>query len=143
MTPRRSAAGRQVDHLVVGAAQLEAEHRLQILALEQDLRPEPRRQLGRRIERRLDGHVVDAGVQDATEVRFGGHAPTIRAERPTDERRGSGNDGGGRLAAGDARREDRAIVVQQLNRRRAISDWASRLPEMVRPADAVTCAAGA
>ena len=35
MTPRDALAGAQMRHLVVGAAQLEREHRLQVLALEQ------------------------------------------------------------------------------------------------------------
>ncbi len=64
---------RQVDHLVVGAAQLEAEDRLQILALEQDLGAETRRQQRRDVERRLDGDVVDAGVEDPLQVRVGRH----------------------------------------------------------------------
>ncbi len=52
---------------VVGAAQLEAEDRLQILALEMDARAEPRRQQRRRIERRIARDVVDAAGQDVTE----------------------------------------------------------------------------
>ncbi len=74
--------GGQVDHLVVGAAQLEAEDRLQILALEQDRRAETRRQLRREVERRLDGDVVDAGVEDPLQVRVGGHASTIASDGP-------------------------------------------------------------
>ena len=54
----------QVRDLVVGAAQLEAEDGLQILALEQDLRAEPAREPGSRVEGRLTAHVVHAARQD-------------------------------------------------------------------------------
>jgi hypothetical protein len=51
---------RQLRHLVVGAAQLEGEHRLQVLALEQHPGPGAGGELRRGLERRLDGDVVDA-----------------------------------------------------------------------------------
>jgi hypothetical protein len=38
ITPLASCSGAQVRHLVVGAAQLEAEHRLLVFALEQHAR---------------------------------------------------------------------------------------------------------
>ena len=44
ITPRCELLGRQVRHLVVGAAQLEAEHRLLVLALEQNLVADAARQ---------------------------------------------------------------------------------------------------
>jgi len=59
---------RQVRHLVVRAAQLEREHRLQVLALEQQRVAEALRQAGRALERRFDGHVVDARLEDAFDV---------------------------------------------------------------------------
>jgi hypothetical protein len=65
--------GGQVRHLVVGAADLEGEHGLQVLALEPDLVAEPRRQLRGRNQRGLDGHVVDARGQDALQVVDGHH----------------------------------------------------------------------
>ena len=54
----------EVRHPVVGAAQLEAEDRLHVLALEQHRAAEPGRQARRRFERRLVGDVVDAAGQD-------------------------------------------------------------------------------
>jgi hypothetical protein len=59
---------RQVGDLVVGAAQLEAEYRLHVLALEQYPVAAARRQDGRQLQRRFDGHVIDAGVEDFFEV---------------------------------------------------------------------------
>ena len=50
--------GAQVHHLVISAAQLEAEHRLLVFALQKDLIAEPARQRARKLEWRLDGHVV-------------------------------------------------------------------------------------
>ena len=49
---------------VVGAAQLVAEDRLQVLALEEHLVPEPPRQVQRGFERRLVRHVVHAARED-------------------------------------------------------------------------------
>ena len=65
----------QVRDLVVGAAQLEAEDRLQVLALEQHLVAETLGQPRRRVERRLARHVVDAAGQHVVEQlgEFGGH----------------------------------------------------------------------
>ncbi len=61
--------------LVVRAAQLEAEDRLEIFALEQHLVVQTLGQSGRRIERRLAGDVVDAAGQDVVEqlCQFGRH----------------------------------------------------------------------
>ena len=61
--------GRQVRDLVVGAAKLEAEDRLQVLALEEHRVAEPARQAWRRIERRLTRDVVDAAGEDVVEKR--------------------------------------------------------------------------
>ena len=71
MTPRARSAVGQVRDAVVGAAQLEAEDRLQVLALEQHVVAEPRRQPRRRVERRLLRHVVDAARQDQPQHRVG------------------------------------------------------------------------
>jgi hypothetical protein len=60
---RRAEAG----HLVVGAAQLEAEHRLHVLALEEILLWMRADRLGQ-VEGRFDRHVVDLGGEDLLEV---------------------------------------------------------------------------
>ena len=65
--PRARSRSREVRDLVVRAAQLEAEDRLQVLALEQHLVAEPLRQPRRRVERRLARHVVHAARQDVVE----------------------------------------------------------------------------
>ena len=62
--PARALVRPQVRDLVVRAAELEAEDRLQVLALQQDVDPEPARQPGGRIEGRLTAHVVHAARQD-------------------------------------------------------------------------------
>ena len=63
--PRARTSGRQPDDLVVGAAQLEREHGLQILALEEGPRTPSRCDMrGIEIERALDGDVVDARAED-------------------------------------------------------------------------------
>ena len=64
----RALGGRQVRHLVVRAAQLEREHRLLVLALQQHAVAEAARQRGRDLERRLDRDVVDLGGQDLLQV---------------------------------------------------------------------------
>ena len=61
----------EAHHPVVGAAQLEAEHRLQILPLEQHPVAQAGREVGGRIEGGFDGHVVDAGPQDPLQVGSG------------------------------------------------------------------------
>jgi hypothetical protein len=58
----------EVDDLVVGAAQLEREDRLQVLALEEDAIAEAPRQARSTLERGLDGDVVDARLEDAFDV---------------------------------------------------------------------------
>ena len=99
----------QVRHLVVGAAQLEREHRLLVLALEQHAVAQAMRQRHREVERGLDRDVVDLRVEDLAEIvdrhgggkgsdrsRFGGsicyacarHGPPPPAPRPVDARRG-------------------------------------------------------
>jgi hypothetical protein len=64
----RTLGGRQVRHLVVGAAQLEREHGLLVLALEQHAVAEPPGERRRELERRLDGDVVDLRGQDLLQV---------------------------------------------------------------------------
>ena len=58
----------QVSDAVVGAAQLEREHRLQVLALEQHAVPEPAREPCRKLEGRFDGDVVDARLENSLDV---------------------------------------------------------------------------
>jgi hypothetical protein len=74
--PPREFVGRQPRHLVVGAAQLEREHRLQVLALEQHGVAEALRQRFGAFERRFLGDVVDPRGQDALEV-LSGHGGSI------------------------------------------------------------------
>jgi len=49
---------------VVGPAQLERKHALQVFTLEKDAVAEPLRQVGRQLQRRLNGDIVDARVLD-------------------------------------------------------------------------------
>ena len=58
----------QLNHLVVGAAQLEAEHRLLVFALEQHRVAEPGAQCACRVKCRFHSHVVDACRQDFFQV---------------------------------------------------------------------------
>ncbi|MCY1526536.1 hypothetical protein D9M68_615660 [compost metagenome] len=62
----------QVGHLVVRAAQLEAEYGLGIFALEQDRVRYPLGQQRRRFQRRFDRDVINLGSQDAFQI-IGGH----------------------------------------------------------------------
>ena len=59
---------RQARHLVVGAADLEGEDRLQVLALQQHAIVQPPGEGGQGIERRPDRDVVDPRVEDAAGV---------------------------------------------------------------------------
>jgi hypothetical protein len=67
---------REVGNLVVGAAQLEREHRLQVLALEQHGIADAAREPRRSVERRFHRHVVDAGLEDSLDVVVGHTGPT-------------------------------------------------------------------
>ena len=77
----------EVRHAVVGAAQLEAEDRLHVFALEEHLAAQARREPAGRVERCFVGHVVDAARQDGAQQgrvigrgrggRQGHGAPTI------------------------------------------------------------------
>src|SRR5262245_60876553 len=60
---------RQMRNFVVGATQLEAEHRLEILTLEEHRISEATREAWGRIERRLTCHVIDAAREDVVEKR--------------------------------------------------------------------------
>ncbi|CAD6522075.1 hypothetical protein LMG27952_01428 [Paraburkholderia hiiakae] len=72
--------GREVRHLVVGAAQLEGEHGLVVLALEEHGVAQARREVRGTLEFGLAGGVVDAGGEDCLQVIVvGGHARTRRA----------------------------------------------------------------
>ncbi len=64
----RERLGRKVRHLVVGPAQLEREHRLLVLALEQHVVAGAPRDRGRQLQRALDRHVVHLGGEDLLEV---------------------------------------------------------------------------
>ncbi len=73
--------GRQSRHLVVGAAKLEREDGLEILALQQQPVAESLREERRLLERRLDCDVVDVRVEDCLQVVDlgcgAGHRPLI------------------------------------------------------------------
>ena len=58
----------ELRHAVVGAAQLEREHRLEILTLQPDRVVQPAAQIGCGIQRGFPRHVVDAGTQDPLQV---------------------------------------------------------------------------
>ena len=73
--------GAEVGDLVVGAADLEAEDGLQILALEVHAVAQPRRQPRRELERRLAGDVVDAAGEDPPQQRVEERRPGAGAGR--------------------------------------------------------------
>ncbi len=58
----------QSRHLVVRPAQLEAEHRLRVLALEQHLVMQAARQIARRLQRRFNRHVIHPCVQNTLQI---------------------------------------------------------------------------
>ena len=64
----RRVARRQARHLVVGAAELEREDGLEVLALQQQPVAEPLREERRLLQRRLDRDVVDVRVEDRLQV---------------------------------------------------------------------------
>jgi hypothetical protein len=66
--PTLQRVGRQPHHLVVGPAQLETEHGLLVLALEQHLVGQTARQAARRFQRGFARHVINTGGEDALEV---------------------------------------------------------------------------
>ena len=76
----RTLLRRQVRHLVVGAAQLEAEHALHVFALEVNAVAHARRQRRGQVERGLFGDVVDAGGQDFLEI-VGSHGRIKKSGR--------------------------------------------------------------
>ena len=82
--------GRQVRHLVVGAAQLEAEDRLLVFALEQHRVAQPLAEVARPLQRRLDRHVVHPRIEDAGQVVGRGEG----MGRKRGGRRNSGHGGG-------------------------------------------------
>ena len=75
----RQLLRRQGGDLVVGAADLEREDRLQVLALLQHRPAEPGRKPGQGVQGRFDGDVVHAGRQDATKGFL--HGEESEAER--------------------------------------------------------------
>ncbi|MNF85343.1 hypothetical protein D3C84_677350 [compost metagenome] len=60
----------ELGDLVVGAADLEGEHRLQVLALEQDLVVQPFGEAARRLQGSFHRHVVDGRSEDLLDVLF-------------------------------------------------------------------------
>jgi len=58
----------EVGNLVVGAAQLEGEHRLHVLALEIEAVAEPVGEIGRQFQGSLNGGLIDPGVEDFGQV---------------------------------------------------------------------------
>src|SRR5262249_49715672 len=70
----------QPDDFVIGAAQLERENRLQILALQPDFASGPRREQRRGIERRLYGDIVNPGGENFLDIVLQ-HSSVLRAER--------------------------------------------------------------
>ena len=60
--------GRKTGHLVVGAAQLEGKHRLQVVPLEQHAVAQAAGKAHGLIQRGLDGHVVDPAQQHLVQV---------------------------------------------------------------------------
>jgi hypothetical protein len=58
----------EMRHLVVRPADLEAEHGLEVLALEKHLIPQPRSQIDRRGDRCLFEYIVDAGGENKAEI---------------------------------------------------------------------------
>src|SRR5205809_4535147 len=66
--PPGEARTRQPGHLVVGAAQLEREYRLQVLALDEQAVAQAPGQPGRELERCFARHVVDASLEDPLEI---------------------------------------------------------------------------
>ncbi len=99
---------RQAHHLVVGAAQLERKHRLQVLALEAHGHTEPLRQPRHGVERALDGDVVDARGEDVADVVL--HGRSVPSGRP-DARQG------GRTAT---RRRDLLLACRARSGNRAL-----------------------
>ncbi len=59
---------RQLRHLVIGAAQLEGEHGLHVLAFQQHMVAYACGQAGRGFQRGFDGHVIDPGGEDTFEI---------------------------------------------------------------------------
>ena len=66
--PTRELLARKLRHLVVGAAQLEREHRLVVLTLQINPVVQPGGKIRREIELGLTRHVVDTGSEDAAQV---------------------------------------------------------------------------
>ncbi len=66
----RQFLGAQLGQLVVGPANLEGEHRLQVFALEQDLVAQALAQLPGTVQGRFDGDIVDARGEDLLDVLF-------------------------------------------------------------------------
>ncbi|MNE30145.1 hypothetical protein D3C80_1236460 [compost metagenome] len=60
----------QLGELVIGAADLEGEHRLQVFALEQDVVAQALAQLAGGLQRGFDGNVVNARGEDLLDVLF-------------------------------------------------------------------------
>jgi hypothetical protein len=87
--------GRQVRHLVVGAAQLEAEHGLLVLALEQHLVVQAAAQCLGGLQVRLHGHVVHARGEDLGQVVGRGQGVVHRRRKAGVQQAGAGLPGAG------------------------------------------------
>ena len=74
--------GAEVGHAVVGAAQLEREHRLQVFPFQQHVVADAAREIRRHLKRRLDRHVVDAGAQNPLEIITHQPSVTRAGQRP-------------------------------------------------------------
>src|SRR6185437_705221 len=83
----RERSGLEVRHLVVRAAQLEREHRLLVLALEEHVVAQAPRDGGGALERALDRDVVHLRREDRLEVSFGLHPESLRTLKHKASRR--------------------------------------------------------
>jgi hypothetical protein len=68
ITPFLQLLGRQIGHLVIGAAQLEAEHGLLVLALQKHFVVQAAAEVLGNVQIRLHGHVIDACIEDASQI---------------------------------------------------------------------------
>jgi hypothetical protein len=74
----RTRLGIEMDQLVVGPAQFEGEHRLQVLAFEQHGIAQAGRESRRQREWSLDGDIIDARLEDAFDIGIGHAGSRVR-----------------------------------------------------------------
>src|SRR5688500_1858805 len=65
---RASLRRREIHHLVVGAPQLKGKDGLKVLSLEKNVRRQTKRERLGPLQRRFDGHVVDARLADFVDI---------------------------------------------------------------------------